>query len=240
MSSIFLTNGFDFWIENENGQKKAVKLANKGFIDNLKKEIKSFDNLLLIASSPDDYNKNDEYCALIAKSLSLSGVKFNLVDILDSRNWLFSKSLVKNSDLIILMGGNPVEQINFFESIELREKLKKFDGCIMGISAGSINMASNVYCSEDGDIEKSIYYKGLGLTNINIEPHFDLNDKSRIDNILIPDSRKSPFIAINNDSYIVLKNKSINLFGEGYYFYKGAYKKIEESTFSVSDFGGEI
>ena len=101
MNSIILTSGPTFSEVKENGQRKAIKLSNLNLVDVLKKEIEKFDNLLFICSSPDDYKKNEEYSALITKSLSLSGIKFQISDVIDSRNWLFSKGLISNSDLIL-------------------------------------------------------------------------------------------------------------------------------------------
>jgi peptidase E len=226
MKSIILTSGPIFSIKNENGDRKAIKLENEELVNVLKNGIEKYDNLLFICSSPDDYKKNDEYAKIITKSLSLSGLKFNMSDIIDSRNWLFSKGLVGNSDLIILLGGNPIEQMDFFNSIELKEKLKKYKGCLMGVSAGSINLANQVYCSKDDEIENSTYYRGLGFTDINIEPHFDIKDTTRIDDILLNDSKKRPFVALPDDSFIVIKKEDISLNGDGYYFSEGAYQKI--------------
>ena len=228
MKSIILTSGPNFSIKKENGELKAIKLTNVDLIDVLKKEIEKYDNLLFVCSSPDDYDKNDMYSQVIAKSLSLSGFKFKMVDIIDSRNWLFSKGLINTSDLIVLMGGNPVEQMEFFNSIELKEKLKKYKGCLMSISAGTVNMAAQTYCSKDEKIESSLYYKGLGFTNINVEPHFDTNDTQRINDILLVDSQKKPFITLDDDSFILVKDDKATLYGESYYFNVGNYEKVKD------------
>ena len=175
MSTLFLTSGPHFYKDGKYGLI-SDRVTNKDLILELKRELKGYSNLVFICSSPSDYENTEKYSSLIAKSLSLSGLKFDMVDIIDDRNWLFSRSLVSNADLIILLGGDTLSQMEFFNNIELSEKLKKCSGLILGISAGTINMAKNAYCSKDKDGETS-YYEGLGLTNINIEPHFDINDK---------------------------------------------------------------
>jgi len=91
------------------------------------------------------------------------------------------------------------------------------------------NKTANVYCSKDDDIESSLYYKGLGLTNIRIEPHFDINDSDRINNVLIPDSNKKSFVALPNESFIVINKGGVSLFGDAYYFNEGKYNKIENN-----------
>ena len=109
-------------------QKEAIKLVNENLLETLKNEIKAYNNLLFICSTPDNYKTNEEFSKIIEKSLSLSGFKFQMSDLIDSRNWLFSKSLICNADLIILLGGDPIEQMEFFNNIELKEKLKKYNG----------------------------------------------------------------------------------------------------------------
>ena len=227
MKSIFLTSGPKFSVENEKGIKKAIKLNDFNLVESLKRAIEKYDNLLFICSSPDDYKKSEEFVNIISKSLSLSGLKFKMIDLIDSRNWLFSKSLINSADLIVLLGGNPLEQIDFFSNIELKEKLKKYNGCIMGISAGTINMANSVYSSKDDDIEESMYYKGLGIVDISIEPHFDINDSKRVEEVLLVDSKKKSFIALPDDSFIFIKEKEITLYGEAYYFSNEKYVKID-------------
>lgn len=224
---IILTSGPSF-CNNVNGERKAIKLENKELIEQINNMVEKYNNLLFVCSSPDDYKKSEEFSKIIEKSLSLAKIKFEHSDLLDSRNWLFTKSLVNNSDLVILLGGNPLEQMEFFNNIELKDKIKKFKGCLMGISAGSINMANNVYCSKDDDIEETLNYKGLGLTNINIEPHFDINDKERINNVLLKDSKDTSFIALPDESFISINDNQIKLFGDAYYFKEGNYKKIDD------------
>ena len=227
MKAIFMTSGPNFSIKKENGERKAVRLDNVDLVANLKSEIEKYDNLVFICSTPDDYEKNDSFASVITKSLSLSGLKFAMSDLIDSRNWLFTKSLVTNADLIVLLGGDPLEQMEFFNSIELKEKLKHFNGCLLGISAGTINMANKAYCSKDDDIEESLIYNGLGLVDISVEPHFDASNLSRINDVLIPDSQKTSFIAIPDESFILVKEGNAQIYGDAYLFKDGAYNKID-------------
>lgn len=227
MKAIFLTSGPSFTYKNEKGNRVAIKLENKELVECLKKEIENYNNVLLVCSSPDDYEKTDKYSEGIVKSLSLSGFKFKMSDVLDSRNALFSRSLVLNSDLVIFMGGDSLDQITFFNDIEMKDILKRYKGVLLGISAGTMNMADKVYCSKDENIEDTVYYKGLGLTNINVEPHFNVNDTTRINEILLKDSIKKPFIALPDESFIVITKEETKLYGDAYYFNGGKYEKLE-------------
>ena len=222
--NIILTSSPNF-SQKINEERKAIKLENAELIDQIKLMTKKYDNLLFICSNPDDYKKNESYAKIIEKSLSLAGIKFEKSDLLDSRNWLFTKSLINISDLIIVLGGNPLDQMEFFNSIDLKNKIKKYDGCIMTVSAGTINMANYVYCSKDDEIDETVRYRGLGLTDLNIEPHFDIEDEKRINEILLKDSEDGAFYALPEESFITIKNNEINMFGDIYYFSNGNYEK---------------
>ena len=231
--NIILTSGPAFSLKKENGTRKALKLENIELVEQIKKNVTRYKDLLFVCSDPDAYEKSESYKEIIEKSLSLSGVKFDFSDLLDSRNALFTRSLVKNSDLIVLLGGDPITQMDFFNSIEFKEKLKGYEGCLLGISAGSINLAKKSYCSQDEDVEKSIFYKGLGLVDLTIEPHFDINDKERLENVLLKDSEQHSFIALPNESFIVV-NDDIKVYGDAYYFSEGNYKKITKEMLKVN------
>lgn len=227
MSSIILTSNPGFYSVGDNGKKKAIKLANTMLVETLKKEVEEYDNLLFVCASSDDYKKNEEIVEVITRSLYLAGIKFHMTDMIDSRNWLFSKGLINNSNLIILLDGDCLEQMEFFNGIELKEKLKKYKGCIMGIGSGTINLANKAYCSKKSEEdESSIRYRGLGITDISVEIGFNDSDTKRIEDILLPDSKISRFIALPNESFIVVKKQFAEVYGDAYYFNGGSYKKI--------------
>lgn len=83
-----------------------------------------------------------------------------------------AQSLVKDSNMIMLMGGNPFHQKNLLEAKGLTNLLKNYSGVILGFSAGAMNMSKYIVitpCSEeypDFDVRE-----GLNLSNISIFPH---------------------------------------------------------------------
>ena len=52
-------------------------------------------------------------------------------------------------DVIFLGGGHVPTQNAFFHRIGLREKIRNFDGIVIGISAGSMNSADVVYAQPE-------------------------------------------------------------------------------------------
>ena len=47
--------------------------------------------------------------------------------------------------MILLGGGHVPSQNQYFKDYKIKEKLKEFDGILIGISAGSMNCANIVY-----------------------------------------------------------------------------------------------
>ena len=140
-------------------------------------------------------------------------------------------NILKNSDLIFLCGGDTFVQNEFFNEIQLKEHIKKVNSVIVGISAGSINAALNVFNSPEckEDLVNSSNLQGLGLTSINIEPHFRLNNTNKFlknktrginekiqREAIIKESCNRDIYAIPDGSYILEDSNYIYLYGECY------------------------
>ena len=156
--------------------------------------------------------------------------------MLDCRTESNAKSLIKEADLIFLCGGHLPTQNNFFNNINLKEFIKNTNGLIIGGSAGAMNMAEDVLClpelegeSLDPSFPKNL--NGLGLTEINILPHYDdfkdfvLDKKDYIKDIVLPRSYENKIYALNNNSYILFDEKYY-VYGEAYLIYNGKVNKI--------------
>ena len=139
----------------------------------------------------------------------------------------YAKELIEKADFIFLCGGHLPTQNKFFNEINLKELIKNTPALIVGGSAGSMNCAETVYCPpeiEGESIDPSFnrYLKGLGLTSINILPHYNafknfiLDDKRYIEDIILPDSKKTPIIALIDGSYIAIENNQTKIYGESY------------------------
>lgn len=225
MATLFLTSGIHFYKDGKNGLI-SDRIKNRYFIEELTREVKGYSDIVFICNNPSDYENNELYSSLFIKALSLSGIKFNMVDIIDDRNWLFTKSLTSHADLIVMLGGNTNNQMEFLESIEFKEKIKGYKGVILGIDEGAINMCKDAYNSKS-EYEDTVYYKGLGLTKLTVSPNFSFKNKKVIKEVLLGDSKNKPFIALENDSFIVLKGNTGKIFGDAYYFKDGEYKQIK-------------
>lgn len=223
---VFLTSDIGASVKI-NGVRQVSKLNNTNhFADNLKREIRGNRLMVFVASSP-AYEGTKIYANLTRSSLALDGMEFAEMVILDGANINDCKVLMQKADLVFLAGGDTAVQMAMFEKMNLREHIKLCKGVVVGQSAGALNLAKAVYCSPTPDeTSTEKYWKGLGLTDINIEPHFKPENKELIEKILLPDSKTQSFIAITDGSYIIDDGKKQTIYGEAYSFAKGQMKQI--------------
>ena len=91
------------------------------------------------------------------------------------------------------------------------------------MSAGSVNMAKRVVLARDldDDIPKLSIYKGIGITDINIEPHCDFRNEKHWKDIEEA-SQYSDIIVMHDDCYIIVDNDVTS--------YYGSYVKMANSS----------
>lgn len=137
-------------------------------------------------------------------------------------------------DVLFLAGGHVPIQRRFFQQIGLREKVAGFQGIIIGISAGSMNSADMVYIQleEPGEAADSSFCRwgsGLGLTERNILPHYQMVKNNYLDgqhlfeDITIPDSHGHEFIVLCDGSYLYMEAEAAGARPEKEAVYGEAY-----------------
>ena len=205
MSILIITSSLDTNEKDQNGVRIPHNFGNQnGILDTLKSSIKKYDNFLFVASSETGYEHTDMYFNVTKTSFNLT-LPFKNYHVLDGRTKDNARQLINDADFIFLCGGHVPTQNTFFNKINLKELLKKYNGVICGGSAGSMNCAGTVYCPPELDGESvdpkfKRFIKGLGLTNINVYPHFQderniiLDGKRNLEDIIIPDSYKTKII----------------------------------------------
>lgn len=192
---------------------------------------------LIIAASPDEHFDNDQMAAFFANAMAQSGLFCACMDVWDSRHSYID---VGHYNVILLGGGHVPTQNAFFHRIDLKKKLAKFNGILIGISAGTMNAAGQVYAQPElpGEATDPDYIRwldGLGLTELNILPHYQMVKDSWLDgqrlyeDITYPDSLGHRFLAIPDGSYVLVESGRITLYGEGYLIADGQLSQICKS-----------
>ena len=202
--------------------------------------------VLLVSAAPDDRGFTDSVKKGMSGCIHASGIGTEKIVMLDRRNAAKAPELVRWADWIILCGGHVPTQNRFIHEIGLKELMKGFDGVVMGCSAGSMNCADYVYShpelpGEARDPQYKRWLRGLGLTNINLVPHFEqvryaLVDGLRLfEDVAFPDSWGHRFYTFRDGGYVIQKKgRPAELRGEAYEITRGAMRRISEENKSYS------
>ena len=112
-----------------------------------------------------------------------------------------AQKIVREASFVMLMGGDPFKQKEMCENLGLLEVLKKYDGVMLGFSAGAMLMSKYIIitpCSEeypDFHIDE-----GLNLDGISIYPHNNTNEDEYPDTLVVGDEtyKKEDLIKVAN------------------------------------------
>ena len=218
------------------GAERAILSPANGFIDNLKAALPARPRTLFICADPDSYGETDAFARDIGAAIVEAGIAISRSAVLDGRNVKDAQLLIWQSDLIVLSGGHVPTQNLFFQKIQLSRLLKNFQGTVLGISAGSMNCARRVYAQPEAPGESSPdfrrWYPGLGLSEINILPHYQqvknnlLDGKRLFEDITYVDSVGHSFLSLVDGSYVLEDNGETILFGEAYAMIDGKFFQI--------------
>ncbi len=227
-----------------NGMRIPIPLMREnGQLDKIKAFWHENSKILLVGASPDDYDRNDGILSCMKESFHMSGLNFSLFTMCDARTEGVIEQL-SEMDVILLAGGHVPTQNTFLKRIGLKERLRKYEGLIIAWSAGSMNCAEIVYAGPESEGEAinpnyQRWISGLGLTKVNILPHFqrikeDILDGFRvIEDITYADSIGHEILALNDGSYIVVDGITETLYGEAYSIKDGCQKQICKNGESI-------
>lgn len=189
---------------------------NEQQIEYLCKDLKTCKSILFV---PGDYDK-EKY--IIYKDKIINWLKS--IEVSFSECYLTGlDDELKSYDVIFLMGGNPDNQIEIINNINLKSIINNAS-VVIGVSAGAINLSEEAIYYNDYS-NKIEMYDGIGLTNINVYPHFDINNIEFLKEVKMVSKIKS-LIALPNDSFIRINNKSIELVGDCFKVDKEKVTKI--------------
>ncbi|SHJ90292.1 dipeptidase E [Clostridium amylolyticum] len=198
-----------------------VKILTSGFPNGfpndfskvLRKYIKTGMKFAFVASEFENiHEKTDWYCNHFLKMFSDCGITFGSVDVIDSRmSKEKAQDTVRNADVLWLAGGDTPTQFAYLESYGVIPCIREHKGVVIGISAGSINMAKTAVCTLTCEHDKLEIYEALGLVEFSVEPHFD---KDNITDELLVLSEEYPLYGICDDSAIISTEGNTSYIGD--------------------------
>ena len=194
---------------------------------------------VIIAAYPCNFALNDEMRDTFEKAFTYHGLTFEKLVMCDARNDEQIQEMIDDADFIMLAGGHVPTQNAYFKYLGLREKMKYFNGIVMGISAGSMNAADIVYVQpeEEGESVDPLFERfvlGLGLCKVNVLPHYQrvkdnyLDGRRLIEDITFEDSFGQRFIVLVDGSYVMVYDGVTELYGEAWSISDGKMMKICE------------
>lgn len=136
-----------------------------------------------------------------------------------SDNLKYMQDLIKNSDILVLTGGNPEMFYNKVVSCKLLDTIKKYNNIIIGSSAGAELQLKDYFITEKNNYYKKFdWYKGFGIINnpFYLDVH-SINDANYLDQFRrISDDKKKTVYAIFDDGVILYnrENKKIEIYGQ--------------------------
>ena len=219
--------------------------SDNGFLDRVKAELPERPFILLVSAAPDDVAFTDSVLKGMSDCISKSGIISRKTVMLDRRNASEARDLVKKADWIILCGGHVPTQNRFINEIGLKGLLEGYKGVVMGCSAGSMNCADMVYShpelpGEAVDPGYRRWLRGLGLTDINLIPHYHqvrnviLDGKRLFEDVVFPDSHRHRFYTFPDGGYVMVKDGRSTLFGEAWEITGGGMRKVSEENKTYS------
>ena len=207
------------------------------FVERLRAALPRRAKTLFICSDPNDHEMTLNFIHLTKDAFGRAGIPLGKCTALDARNARWAYRLVAESEFIVLMGGHVPTQNEFFQRIGLRSLLRGYTGVIMGISAGSMNCMNPVYAQpelpgESVDPDYRRFIPGLGLSRVQVLPHYQmvkhniLDGKRLYEDITFGDSFGRSFYVLVDGSYVMRRDDTYTLWGEGYLIRNGRMEQI--------------
>lgn len=172
------------------------------------------------------YEKNDSYFTFFLNMFEEKGICFKETYVVDGRmSPEQAQDAVANADVVWLSGGDTPTQFRYFQKYGLETVIKRHKGMIIGMSAGSINMAKTAVCTVSCGHTKQNVYQGLGCVDISVEPHFD---RDHVSEEVLDLSNKYTIYGLCDDSMIAVTDDVVEFYGEIYKLSHGCIELIHE------------
>ena len=182
-------------------------------VNRLRKEITRRKSIVFITACPLNYEQNDEDCDGMYEMFAEQDLLFDKHTVIDNRTKpSIAKELVEHADCIFLMGGGVCkEQLDLIKEKDCYEALLNCHAAVLGVSAGSMNMAKNTV-----DFFESMEpFEGLGFTNLTVSCHHNPDDKWRYQQTLRMSEDRVVY-AMEDMSAFFIKEGKINTVGNIY------------------------
>ena len=146
-----------------------------------KGELKDTKSIVYIPGGFDKMEKvKTKYIPAFINHFKSVGIEFENVNIITPDLTSYeAKRMIQEASFIMLMGGDPFKQKEMYEKLNIIDDLKKFDGIMMGFSAGAMLMSKYIIITPCSlEYPEFRIENGLDFDNLSIYPH---NNTSNIE-----------------------------------------------------------
>lgn len=202
---------------------KAIT-ANQLFVEDLKSNCKS-NGLIIVPSDPSGHEITKKYGDEIIHIFKAVGINFEKVEyILDKDDIISADFNIQNYSTIFLMGGRTKCQNKFLKSIDFINLVSKFEGPIIGQSAGALNLCKSTFLSPSCNVESKVeFIEGLGMVMDTFEVHFDINNRQQKSYIK---ESSTDMLCICDSGAIKYDEQGIVCFGNVYRYSDGLFELL--------------
>ncbi len=195
----------------------------------LKKLLLNRDSLVFISAWPDRYKQNDEDSKGMHNMFVTEDMTFEKFYVIDERtDEKIAQKEIENASCLFLMGGNATAQMDLIRRKGIFKKIKAFEGVILGVSAGSMNMGNPVV-----DIyESMIPYEGLGFTDLTIKSHYPITDP-HLASVTEKVSMEMPVTLMKDESAIFITDDRTKLIGEIFVMDRGEVRNFSKADLKM-------
>ncbi len=170
------------------------------------------------------HEKTDKYFHFFLNMFENAGIHFAEAYVIDGRMRADeAQKRLAEADVVWLSGGDTPTQFRYFKEYGLDTVIKQHDGIIIGMSAGSINMAKTSICTLSCGHFKQEIYDGLACVDISVEPHFI---RGEVSDELLDLSNQYTIYGLCDDSFIVCSGETIEFYGEIYKLSRGNIERL--------------
>lgn len=206
-----------------------TSMFHNGFSDEIaelfQKKITQRERFVFVASEfKKHHKKTDNYFKFFLNMFEEKGIHFKEARVVDGRMTAKqAQAAVEAADVVWLAGGNTTAEFAYFQKYGLIDIIKNHGGVVIGMSAGSINLADTAVCTSDEYHDYQQIYQGIGCVRISVEPHFVMGE---ISDELLELSEKYTIYGLCDESVIVCEDESIEFHGEIYKIEKGNVQRV--------------
>ena len=136
-------------------------------------DIRETGSIVFIAGEPDDKHSTEVAAQWFTKELEAIGITFDKVYAISRKTPPYlARKWVKYADMIVMLGGNPIEQKKMCRKHKTWRILRMFEGIMLGMSAGAMNMSQYVFVLPISDEYPDFnIVPGLNKDGISVYPH---------------------------------------------------------------------